>query len=88
MNPSVLTALNRIDMDESESEDSQRSYYPALSLDAGWNRQQTSGNTGTGQPQSRVGYYDATVNMSWQVDVFGSIRQTGESAERKFCGKS
>ena len=29
----------------------------SLSLDARWNRQQTSGNTGTGQPQSSVGYY-------------------------------
>ena len=74
-NPSVLTALNRIDMAKANLRIARGGYYPALSLDAGWNRQQTSGNTGTGQPQSRVGYYDATVNMSWQVDVFGSIRQ-------------
>lgn len=74
-NPSVLTALNRIDMAKANLRIARGGYYPALSLDAGWNRQQTSGNTGTGQPQSRVGYYDATVNMNWQVDVFGSIRQ-------------
>ena len=70
-NPSVLTALNRIDMAKANLRIARGGYYPALSLDARWNRQQTSGNTGTGQPQSRVGYYDATVNMSWQVDVFG-----------------
>ncbi len=53
-NPSVLTALNRIDMAKANLRIARGGYYPALSLDAGWNRQQTSGNTGTGQPQSRV----------------------------------
>ena len=76
-NPSVLTALNRIDMAKANLRIARGGYYPALSLDAGWNRQQTSGNTGTGQPQSRV--------------AGGCVRfhpPTGESAERKFCGKS
>ena len=67
-NPSVLTALNRIDMAKANLRIARGGYYPALSLDARWNRQQTSGNTGTGQPQSRVGYYDATVNMSWREE--------------------
>ena len=84
-NPSVLTALNRIDMAKANLRIARGGYYPALSLDARWNRQQTSGNTGTGQPQSRVGYYDATVNMSWQVDVFGSIRQRVKAQKENFA---
>ena len=84
-NPSVLTALNRIDMAKANLGIARGGYYPALSLDAGWNRQQTSGNTGTGQPQSRVGYYDATVSMSWQVDVFGSIRQRVKAQKENFA---
>lgn len=84
-NPSVLTALNRIDMAKANLRIARGGYYPALSLDAGWNRQQTSGNTGTGQPQSRVWYYDATVNMSWQVDVFGSIRQRVKAQKENFA---
>ena len=84
-NPSVLTALNRIDMAKANLRIARGGYYPALSLDAGWNRQQTSGNTGTGQPQSRVGYYDATVNMNWQVDVFGSIRQRVKAQKENFA---
>ena len=87
-NPSVLTALNRIDMAKANLRIARGGYYPALSLDAGWNRQQTSGNTGTGQPQSRVGYYDATVNMSWQVDVFGSIRQRVKAQKENFAALS
>jgi multidrug efflux system outer membrane protein len=84
-NPSVITALNRIDMARANLRIARGGYYPALSLDAGWNRQQTSGNTGTGQPQSRVGYYDATANMSWQVDVFGSIRQRVKAQKENFA---
>ena len=84
-NPSVLTALNRVDMAKANLRIARGGYYPALSLDAGWNRQQTSGNTGTGQPQSRVGYYDATVNMNWQVDVFGSIRQRVKAQKENFA---
>lgn len=84
-NPSVITALNRIDMSRANLRIARGGYYPALSLDAGWNRQQTSGNTGTGQPQSRVGYYDATANMSWQVDVFGSIRQRVKAQKENFA---
>ncbi len=84
-NPSVITALNRIDMARANLRITRSGYYPVLSLDAGWNRQQTSGNTGTGQPQSRVGYYDATANMSWQVDVFGSIRQRVKAQKENFA---
>lgn len=84
-NPSVITALNRINMARANLRIARGGYYPALSLDAGWNRQQTSGNTGTGQPQSRVGYYDATANMSWQVDVFGSIRQRVKAQKENFA---
>ena len=32
-----------------------------------------------------VGYYDATVNMSWQVDVFGSIRQRVKAQKENFA---
>lgn len=84
-NPSVLIAMNRMDMAKANLRIIRGGYYPAFSLDAGWNRQQTSGNTGTGQPQARVGYYDATVNMSWQADVFGTIRQRVKSQKETFA---
>lgn len=84
-NPSVLMAMNRIDMAKANLRIARGSYYPSLSLDAGWSRQQTSGNTGTGQPQSRVGYYDANVNMSWQADVFGTIRQRVKAQKETFA---
>ena len=52
-------AMNRMDMAKANLRIMRAGYYPSLSLDAGWSRQQTSWNTGTGQSQSRVGYFDA-----------------------------
>lgn len=84
-NLSVVTALNRIDMARANLQIARGAFYPAFSLDAGWNRQQTSGSTEVGRPQARVGYYDATVNMSWQVDVFGAIRQRVRAQKEDFA---
>ena len=84
-NSNVLTAMNRMDMAKANLRIARSGYYPDLSLEAGWSRQQTSGNTGTGTPQSRNGYYDASVNMSWQVDVFGSIRQRVKAQKENFA---
>ncbi|MBO5250542.1 MAG: TolC family protein [Bacteroidaceae bacterium] len=84
-NPNVLTAMNRMDMAKANLRIARSGYYPDLSLEAGWSRQQTSGNTGAGTPQSRNGYYDASVNMSWQVDVFGSIRQRVKAQKENFA---
>ena len=82
-NPSVLMAINRIDQAKANLRVAQSGYYPAFSLDVGWNRQQTSGNTGSGAPQNRYSYYDASVQMNWQVDVFGAIRQRAK-AQKEF----
>ena len=41
-NPFCPYSLNRIDMAKANLRIARGGYYPALSLDAGWNRQQTS----------------------------------------------
>lgn len=84
-NLSVVTALNRIEMARANLQIARGAFYPAFSLDAGWNRQQTSGHTEARQPQTRVGYYDATVNVSWQADVFGAIRQRVRAQKEDFA---
>ena len=64
-NPSVLMAINRIDQAKAQWRISQSELYPSLSFNGGWERQQTSGNLGTGTPQHWTGYYSASVQMSW-----------------------
>ena len=83
-NPSVLMAINRIDQAKAQWRISQSELYPSLSFNGGWNRQQTSGYLGTGNPQNWNGYYSASVQMSWQLDVFGVIRQKAKAQKELY----
>ena len=83
-NPSVLMAINRIDQAKAQWRISQSELYPSLSFNGAWNRQQTSGYLGTGNPQNRNGYYSASVQMSWQLDVFGMIRQKAKAQKELY----
>ena len=62
----------------------QGSYSPTLGLSAGWNRQQSSGNTSS-LPQTITQYADASLSMSWEVDVFGSIRNRVKAQKENFA---
>ena len=86
-NPSVLMAINRIDQAKAQWRISQSELYPSLSFNGGWERRQTSGNLETGSPQAWTGYYSASVQMSWQLDVFGVIRQKAK-AQKEFYAAS
>ena len=82
-NPSVFMAINRMDQAKAQWRISQSDFYPSLTFDGGWNRQQTSGNLGT--PQSWSGYYNAAIKMSWQLDVFGVIRQKAKAQKELYA---
>ena len=84
-NPSVLMAINRIDQAKAQWRISQSEFYPSLAFNGGWTRQQTSGNLGTGSPQAWTGYYSASVQMSWQLDVFGVIRQKAKAQKELYA---
>ena len=84
-NPSVLMAINRIDQAKAQWRISQSEFYPSLTFNGGWTRQQTSGNLGTGSPQAWTGYYSASVQMSWQLDVFGVIRRKAKAQKELYA---
>ena len=84
-NPSVLMAINRIDQAKAQWRISQSELYPSLSFHGGWERQQTSGNLDNGTPQAWTGYYSASVQMSWQLDVFGVIRQKAKAQKELYA---
>lgn len=83
-NYSVLTAIDRINMAKAGLRMERSSFFPTLGINAGWTRQQTSGNT-TDLPQSTEHYYDASINMSWELDIFGSIRQRVKAQKETFA---
>ncbi len=84
-NPSVMMAINRMDMAKANWGMARSNLFPVFDLNAGWTRQQTSGNTGTGSPQGWESYYQASVDMSWQVDVFGSIRLKAKAQKETYA---
>lgn len=59
-------------------------FFPTVGINAGWTRQQTSGNTSE-LPQSTQHYYDVSANMSWELDIFGSIRQRVKAQKETFA---
>ena len=73
-NPDVWMAINRMEMAKANLQIARSGYFPSFTWNGGWTRQQTSGNTGNGMPQGWNNNFQGTVNMSWQVDVFGTIR--------------
>lgn len=83
-NYSVLMAADRIAMAKANLRIQQGSYAPTLGLSAGWNRQQSSGNTSS-LPQTVTQYADASLSMNWEVDVFGSIRNRVKAQKETFA---
>ena len=64
-NYSVAMAINRIAAARANLWAERGNFFPSIGLNAGWTRQETSGNTSS-LPQSTEHYYDAAVSMSWE----------------------
>lgn len=83
-NYSVLLAINRMNIAKYNVRIARSDYFPTLELGAGWTKEQSSGHMSPGVPQSREYYYNAGLSMSWEVDVFGSIRQRVKAEKELF----
>ena len=83
-NYSVMTAIDRINMAQANLRIERGNFFPTLGLNAGWTRQQSSGHTSE-LPQSTEHYYDGTLNMSWELDLFGSIRNRVKAQRENFA---
>lgn len=83
-NYSVLTTIDRMNMAKAGLRMERSGFFPTVGINAGWTRQQTSGNTSE-LPQSTQHYYDVSANMSWELDIFGSIRQRVKAQKETFA---
>lgn len=83
-NYSVMTAIDRINMAQANLRIERSNFFPTVGLNAGWTRDRTSGNT-SDLPQSTQHYYDASLNMSWELDLFGSIRNRVKAQRENFA---
>ena len=73
-NYDVAMAARRIEIARHQVGEAQSAYYPNLSLNAGWSRDRVSGlTTATPAPAEVMSSFRGTVDMSWEIDVFGKI---------------
>ena len=83
-NYSVLLAINRMNIAKYSVRIARSDFFPTLQLGAGWTKEQTSGHISPGVPQGREQFYNAGLSMSWEIDVFGSIRQKVKAEKETF----
>lgn len=83
-NYSVMTAIDRINMAQANLRIERSNFFPTIGLNAGWNRDRTSGNI-SDLPRSTEHYYNASLNMSWELDLFGSIRNRVKAQRENFA---
>ncbi len=84
-NHNLLATADRIRMARAVWRSSQSGYYPSLALSAGWTKTRGSGNqTSTPADNSYTQYASADLSMSWEIDLFGSIRQRAKSKRELF----
>ena len=85
-NYSVAMAINRIAAARANLWIERSNFFPSIGLNAGWTRQETSGNTSS-LPQTTDHYYDASLSMSWELDIFGSIRKRVKAQKENFAAR-
>lgn len=83
-NYSVAMAIDRMNAAKANLRIERGNFFPSIGFNGGWTRQQSSGNTSE-LPQSTQHYYDASLNMSWELDIFGSIRQRVKAQKENFA---
>lgn len=66
-------AIDRIAMARANLDIQRGAYSPTFGITGGWMRQQSSGHTSS-LPQEETHYANAALSVSWEIDVFGSIR--------------
>lgn len=81
-NFTVEGAITRLEQARMNLYIEQGGWLPTFTANGGWTRQQTSGNTGS--TRSWSGEYNLTTNMSWEIDIFGSIRNRVKAQRENF----
>lgn len=81
-NYNVATAVRRIAIARAQLGSARAGYYPTLGVSAGYVKGQQSGLTASRHGEAvGTGYFDGTLNLQWEIDVFGRI--TSQVKEKK-----
>ncbi len=84
-NHNLLAAADRIRMARAVWRAEESGYFPSLSLSAGWNKSRNSGRLGRDITDNSYSQYASTdLSVSWEIDLFGSIRQRARAKRELF----
>lgn len=73
-NYDVAVAARRIEIARAQAGQARSAYFPTFGLDAGWSRERMSGlMSDVKGPATTLSSFSGTVNMRWEIDVFGKI---------------
>ena len=86
-NADLLVAAARIDEARAVLAEIQGGYYPTLDARAGANRTRVSQRTATAFPgiPSEFNNYRGTLNLSWELDLFGRLRASADAARSELA---
>ncbi|MBE6333753.1 MAG: efflux transporter outer membrane subunit [Odoribacter sp.] len=76
-NHDVITAANNILLARSSWRASQGGFYPSISLNAGYISEKTSRGITDVDKRDQIG--EVTINATWEIDIFGSIRHEAQN---------
>lgn len=80
-NYNALSALRRIEIAKAQLAQAKGDYFPSIDLGVSYSRERLSGRlAGHSGTAVRSSYYNAGATMSWQLDVFGKIREQSKRA--------
>lgn len=81
-NFNVAIAARRINIARQAVRQAKAGYYPQIDIGAGWSKTRQSGNiTSPAVPPSTTDYFSASIDMAWEIDLFGRINS--QVRERK-----
>lgn len=75
-NYNVTMAIKRMELARTNLDMTAGGYYPTLGISGGWTAQRSSGYLAN--PHSKaadMSYWNLGVSMSWEIDVFGRVKQ-------------
>lgn len=82
----LRVTMRRIEMARQQWLEARSGWLPTLGLNAGWNRERSSGAIRPGGTPENMSYFQLGLNFSWEIDVFGRV--AAQSKEMKAAYKA
>lgn len=73
--------LRRIEVARQNMLEAKAAYFPTLGLSGGWTKERSSGEIAPGGTASEMHYFSLGVNFSWEIDLFGRVREQVKSGK-------